>query len=124
VFELVAQREAPLNEVTKRCLRWRDAAAEVLGECAQELATPPQVLARAVAMTQMTLDVTLVRVCEAFEGERERTRASSPAAGRSSRSSPPTIRSQDCRTGRCCSTVASACSRALAVGARRSRPSA
>src|SRR5690349_13710797 len=29
---LASQREAPLNEVTKRCLRWRDCAIEVLGE--------------------------------------------------------------------------------------------
>ena len=29
--QLAAQRAAPLNEVTKRCLRWRDAAAHVLG---------------------------------------------------------------------------------------------
>ena len=37
--QLAAQRAAPLNEVTKRCLRWRDAAGEVLGECADELDT-------------------------------------------------------------------------------------
>src|ERR1051326_2090751 len=31
--QLAAQRVTPLNEVTKRCLRWRDAVCEVLGEC-------------------------------------------------------------------------------------------
>ena len=30
--QLAAQRAAPLNEVTKRCLRWRDAAEEVMLE--------------------------------------------------------------------------------------------
>jgi len=71
--QLAAHREAPLNEVTKRCLRWRDAVDEVLRECAARLGTPPSALAKAQAMTQMTLDVTLVRVCEAFEAERGRT---------------------------------------------------
>jgi diguanylate cyclase (GGDEF)-like protein len=64
-----ARRAAPLNEVTKRCLRWRDGVHEVLGECAERLGTPPATLARARAMTQTTLDVTLVRVCETFENE-------------------------------------------------------
>ena len=35
--QLASQREAPLNEVTKRCLRWRDCAAEVVDESALEL---------------------------------------------------------------------------------------
>src|SRR6201999_1210811 len=35
--QLASQREAPLNEVTKRCLRWRDCAAEVVNESATEL---------------------------------------------------------------------------------------
>src|SRR5271155_5687601 len=42
--QLASQRAAPLNEVTKRCLRWCDAASEVLRECAQELAIAPAVL--------------------------------------------------------------------------------
>src|SRR6202451_4097593 len=46
---LAAQREAPLTEVTKRCLRWRDAADDVL----------------------RGLDVTLVRMCQSFESERQ-----------------------------------------------------
>ncbi len=35
--QLAAQRAAPLNEVTKRCLRWRDAAEEVMRERAAAL---------------------------------------------------------------------------------------
>jgi diguanylate cyclase (GGDEF)-like protein len=70
---LAAHRAAPLNEVTKRCLFWRDAVNEVLGDRAEDLGVSPRALARAIAMTQATLDVTLVRVCEAFETERART---------------------------------------------------
>ncbi len=70
--EFGARRDAPLNEVTKRCLRWRDAAAEVLRELAVELKTPEDVLAVALGMLQRSLDVTLVRMCESFETERQR----------------------------------------------------
>jgi diguanylate cyclase (GGDEF)-like protein len=70
--EFGARRDAPLNEVTKRCLRWRDAAAEVLRELAVELQTPEDVLAVALGMLQRSLDVTLVRMCESFETERQR----------------------------------------------------
>ncbi len=70
--QLAAQSAAPLNEVTKRCLRWRDAVGEVLRDSAAELGVSPAALSRALAMTQLTLDVTLVRMCEAFEQERAR----------------------------------------------------
>ncbi len=69
--QLASQRAAPLNEVTKRCLRWCDAAGEVLAECASELALAPEVLAHAMAMLQRSLNVTLVRMCESFECERQ-----------------------------------------------------
>ena len=69
---LAAQREAPLNEVTKRCLRWRDAADEVLRETALQLEVPTDVLAWALGMLQRSLDVTLVRMCQSFESERQR----------------------------------------------------
>jgi diguanylate cyclase (GGDEF)-like protein len=71
--QLAAQRVAPLNEVLKRCLRWRDAVGDVLRACAAELDVSKPGLARAKAMVQLTLDVTLVRVCEVFEVERRRT---------------------------------------------------
>jgi diguanylate cyclase (GGDEF)-like protein len=71
--QLAAQRLAPLNEVMKRCLRWRDAVAEVLRECAGELDISRPALRRARSMVQATLDVTLVRVCEVYEDERRRT---------------------------------------------------
>jgi diguanylate cyclase (GGDEF)-like protein len=70
--QLAAQSAAPLNEVTKRCLHWRDAVDEVLRESAAELKIPSSALAKALSMTQRSLDVTLVRMCHAFELERSR----------------------------------------------------
>jgi diguanylate cyclase (GGDEF)-like protein len=69
--QLASQRAAPLNEVTKRCLRWCDAAREVLTACAQELDVEPEVLAEGLAMLQRSLNVTLVRMCESFESARQ-----------------------------------------------------
>jgi diguanylate cyclase (GGDEF)-like protein len=71
--QLAAQRRAPLNEVTKRCLRWFDAAADVAREAAAELELSPTTLAQAIAMLQRSLNVTLVRMCESFETERKRS---------------------------------------------------
>ncbi len=70
--QLAAQRAAPLNEVTKRCLRWRDAADDVVRETAIRLELSPEVLKWAVGMLQRSLDVTLVRMCQSFEEERWR----------------------------------------------------
>jgi diguanylate cyclase (GGDEF)-like protein len=70
--QLAAQRAAPLNEVTKRCLRWRDAAADVVREVVEELTLSASVLARALSMLQRSMDVTLVRMCQSFEAERRR----------------------------------------------------
>lgn len=70
--QLGAQREAPLNELIKRCLRWRDATAEVLREIASERALDDAVIALALQMLQRSLDVTLVRMGESFEAERRR----------------------------------------------------
>jgi diguanylate cyclase (GGDEF)-like protein len=71
--QLAAQSVAPLNEVTKRCLRWRDSVADVLRDSATQLGVSQDVLYQALAMVQRTLDVTLVRMCESFETERQRT---------------------------------------------------
>jgi diguanylate cyclase (GGDEF)-like protein len=71
--QLAAQRAAPLNQVTKRCLRWRDGAAHVLRDSAQRLDVSAEALSQGLAMVQLTLDVTMVKVCEVFETERQRT---------------------------------------------------
>jgi diguanylate cyclase (GGDEF)-like protein len=70
--QLAAQRAAPLNEVTKRCLRWRDAAEDLVRETSAQLGLRPETLAGALGMLQRSLDVTLVRMCQSFEDERKR----------------------------------------------------
>jgi diguanylate cyclase (GGDEF)-like protein len=70
--QLAAQRAVPLNEVTKRCLRWRDAAEDELTELVAQRRLPEPMLKQALAMLQRSLDVTLVRMCESFEAERKR----------------------------------------------------
>jgi diguanylate cyclase (GGDEF)-like protein len=70
--QLAAQRAAPLNEVTKRCLRWRDAAEDLVRETSAQLDLGPEILAEALGMLQRSLDVTLVRMCQSFEDERKR----------------------------------------------------
>ena len=54
-----------------RCLRWCDAASEVVRESAAALGTPPETLLQALAMLQRSLNVTLVRMCESFDSERK-----------------------------------------------------
>jgi diguanylate cyclase (GGDEF)-like protein len=68
--QLAIQREAPLNELTKRTLRWRDAVREVIDEIADELGASLDSRREAHRMLQRSADVTLVRLCEAFENER------------------------------------------------------
>jgi len=70
--QLAADRVAPLQEVLKRCLRWRDAAADVLHESARELGVGAEAVSVALAALQRTLDITLIQVGEFFESERHR----------------------------------------------------
>jgi diguanylate cyclase (GGDEF)-like protein len=73
VKRLAAERAAPLHDLTRLCLCWRDSAGEVLRDAADEQAVPADALARALEMLQLTVDFTVVRLCEVFEAERERT---------------------------------------------------
>jgi diguanylate cyclase (GGDEF)-like protein len=73
IGQLAAQRAATLTEVTKLCLRWRDAASEIVREHAAEERLRPKALAAALLVLQQTLDLTLVHVCDSFEAERRRT---------------------------------------------------
>jgi diguanylate cyclase (GGDEF)-like protein len=71
--ELAAQRAASLNEVTRRCLCWRDSMAEVLHESATQLEASPEALSEALNILQLSLEFSLVRMCECYETERRRT---------------------------------------------------
>jgi diguanylate cyclase (GGDEF)-like protein len=71
--QLAAQRGASLKEVARRCLLWRDTVADVLRDSATQLDASPEALSQALAMVQLSTDVTLVGICDRFETERQRT---------------------------------------------------
>ena len=71
--ELAVHRAASLNEVTWRCFWWRNVVAEVLREAAAELEVSDQALDEALNKLQLSLEVSLLRMCESFEEERQRT---------------------------------------------------
>jgi diguanylate cyclase (GGDEF)-like protein len=71
--ELAAHRAASLNEVTSRCFSWRNVMAEVLHESGAQLDVSPEVLSQALSILQLSLEFSLVRMCECFEIERRRT---------------------------------------------------
>jgi diguanylate cyclase (GGDEF)-like protein len=71
--ELAAHRAASLNEVTRRCLGWRDSMADVLRESATRLDVSREALSQALNILQLSLEFSLVRMCECFETERRRT---------------------------------------------------
>jgi len=71
--ELAAHRAASLNEVTWRCFSWRNVMAEVLRASAEELDSSPGALAEALNILQLSLEFSLLRMCECFEEERQRT---------------------------------------------------
>jgi diguanylate cyclase (GGDEF)-like protein len=68
--QLAGRNDAPLNEVTKRCLRWHDSVAAQLNRDATRAGIEGS-LGEALAMLQRSLHVTLVRMTEAFEVERQ-----------------------------------------------------
>jgi diguanylate cyclase (GGDEF)-like protein len=71
--ELAARRAASLNEVTRRSLWWRNVMADILREIAAEIDAPPAALSQALGMVQMSVEFNLLRMCECFETERQRT---------------------------------------------------
>jgi diguanylate cyclase (GGDEF)-like protein len=71
--ELAAHRAASLNEVTSRCFSWRNVMAEVLQETATQLELASEALPQALSILQLSLEFSLVRMCECFETERQRT---------------------------------------------------
>jgi len=71
--ELAAHRAASLNEVTRRCLCWRDSMAEILRQSAARLPVSDETLSEALNILQLSLEFSLVRMCECFEIERRLT---------------------------------------------------
>jgi diguanylate cyclase (GGDEF)-like protein len=71
--ELAAHRAASLNQLTKRCIWWRDSVAEVLRQSATELNSSAEALAQALNVLQLTLEFSLVRISKCFDTERQRT---------------------------------------------------
>jgi diguanylate cyclase (GGDEF)-like protein len=71
--ELAVHRAASLNEVTWRCFWWRNVMAEVLQQSAAELDVAPEALWGAMNILQLSLEFSLLRMCECFEVERQRT---------------------------------------------------
>jgi diguanylate cyclase (GGDEF)-like protein len=71
--ELAAHRAASIHEVVRRSMWWRNVMAAVMRSSAAELATPEDVLAHALNMLQLSLELSLLRVCKCFERERQRT---------------------------------------------------
>jgi diguanylate cyclase (GGDEF)-like protein len=71
--ELAVHRAASLDEVTWRCFWWRNAMAEELHEIATQQDTSPEALSAALNILQLSLEFSLLRMCECFETERHRT---------------------------------------------------
>jgi diguanylate cyclase (GGDEF)-like protein len=71
--ELAAHRAATLHEVNRRSLWWRNVMADVLREEAAQLAVSDEALEQALNMLQLSVEFTILRVCESFEKERQRT---------------------------------------------------
>ncbi len=71
--ELAAHRAASLNEVTRRCLCWRNSMAEILAAEGAELTVSADTLSESLNILQLSLEFSLVRMCECFELERQRS---------------------------------------------------
>ncbi len=69
--ELAAHRAASLNEVTRRCLFWRNAMAGILRESTEQMGLSNHALAQALNILQLSLEFSLVQMCECFEAERQ-----------------------------------------------------
>jgi diguanylate cyclase (GGDEF)-like protein len=71
--ELAAHRAASLNEVVWRCFWWRNVMAEVLCESAAQLDASTEALSEAMNILQLSLEFSLLRMCECYETERRHT---------------------------------------------------
>jgi len=71
---VVAADGVTTTDMVRRCQLWRDVIAEALETEARRLRTPATARAKAQAMLQRSLDVTLVQFAVAFDAERHRLR--------------------------------------------------
>jgi diguanylate cyclase (GGDEF)-like protein len=71
--ELAAHRAASLNQLTKRCVWWRDSVAEVLRQSAAQSEASPEALSQALNILQLSLEFSLVKMSKCFDTERKRT---------------------------------------------------
>jgi diguanylate cyclase (GGDEF)-like protein len=71
--ELAARRAASLHEVTRRSFWWRNVMVDVLRECAAEMDVCEEARNEALNMVQLSVEFSILRICEHFEGERQRT---------------------------------------------------
>jgi diguanylate cyclase (GGDEF)-like protein len=71
--ELAAHRAASLNEVTRRCYWWRNVMAEILKDSATQLGVSPDTLSQALNILQLSLEFSVLRMCESYEAERRLT---------------------------------------------------
>src|ERR1700682_6296286 len=71
--ELAAHRAAAPDEVTSRCFSWRNVMAEILRDSAARLDVSLETLSQALNILQLSLEFSLLRMCECFETERQRT---------------------------------------------------
>ena len=71
--ELAVHRAATLDQVTWRCFWWRDVMAETVRAIVAEHELSDEALASALNLLQISLEFSLVRMCECFETERRRT---------------------------------------------------
>jgi diguanylate cyclase (GGDEF)-like protein len=71
--ELAARRAASLNEVTRRSFWWRNVMADALRDIAAQMNISDSALSQALTMVQLSVEFSLLRVCESFEQERRRT---------------------------------------------------
>ncbi len=68
--ELAAHRAASLQEVTRRMFWWRNVFGDVMRDAARGLRTPQAVLRDALDMLQLSVEFSLLRMCQCYEKER------------------------------------------------------
>ncbi len=71
---LVAEAIAPLDELTRRCLKWRELTSQLLTNYASANPVDPQALSKALQMLNRSTDATLVRMSTSFEQVRQHLR--------------------------------------------------